>query len=168
MRETVGSLRVYFLLVGGVGVFYGLQNLVMTPLGIGTLFVLVGIVLSAAYGYVGFRLEQLIVSAPSLPQRVVFASIAVAALSILVTVVSAPSAEVLTIPALLTVGEIAIGLYLVANVRRLSSQAVASLAEMAAPAWYPDPLGKHELRYWDGIVWTPHVSDAGMQSVDEP
>lgn len=32
--------------------------------------------------------------------------------------------------------------------------------------WYPDPSGKHELRYWDGTRWTDHVSDHGRQSVD--
>ena len=38
-----------------------------------------------------------------------------------------------------------------------------------APAsWYPDPLGRHELRYWDGKQWTEHVSSHGRQSVDPP
>jgi len=38
-----------------------------------------------------------------------------------------------------------------------------------APAsWYPDPLGRHELRYWDGSQWTEHVSSHGRQSVDPP
>lgn len=31
--------------------------------------------------------------------------------------------------------------------------------------WYPDPLGRHELRYWDGAQWTEHVSSQGQQSV---
>jgi len=34
--------------------------------------------------------------------------------------------------------------------------------------WYPDPLGRHELRYWDGGQWTEHVSSHGRQSVDPP
>jgi uncharacterized protein YxjI len=39
----------------------------------------------------------------------------------------------------------------------------------AAPAgWHPDPLGRHELRYWDGTQWTEHVSSHGRQSVDPP
>jgi hypothetical protein len=29
--------------------------------------------------------------------------------------------------------------------------------------WAPDPLGRHELRYFDGKQWTAHVSDAGVQ-----
>jgi uncharacterized protein YxjI len=37
-----------------------------------------------------------------------------------------------------------------------------------APDWYPDPSGRHELRYHDGSTWTEHVSDHGRQSVDAP
>jgi len=32
--------------------------------------------------------------------------------------------------------------------------------------WYPDPVGRHELRYWDGTAWTPNVADGGQASVD--
>ena len=34
--------------------------------------------------------------------------------------------------------------------------------------WQADPFGRHELRYFDGTDWTEHVSDAGVQSTDEP
>jgi uncharacterized protein YxjI len=38
-----------------------------------------------------------------------------------------------------------------------------------APAgWHPDPLGRHEHRYWDGTQWTEHVASHGKQSVDPP
>ena len=38
---------------------------------------------------------------------------------------------------------------------------------MLAPAqWAPDPLRRHELRYWDGVAWTDHVWGAGVQAVD--
>ncbi len=38
----------------------------------------------------------------------------------------------------------------------------------ATPAgWFPDPSTRHELRYWDGTVWTSHVSDRGVVVVDE-
>lgn len=33
------------------------------------------------------------------------------------------------------------------------------------PDWYPDPWGRHELRYFDGADWTEHVSSHGRQSV---
>lgn len=35
---------------------------------------------------------------------------------------------------------------------------------MTNAGWHPDPTGQHELRYWDGTVWTEHVSDQGVQS----
>ena len=34
--------------------------------------------------------------------------------------------------------------------------------------WYPDPSGRHQVRYWDGSSWTDHVADSGMQSFDPP
>jgi hypothetical protein len=34
--------------------------------------------------------------------------------------------------------------------------------------WYPDPSGRFELRYWDGVAWTEHVSRGGQQSTDPP
>ncbi|MEP6298430.1 MAG: DUF2510 domain-containing protein, partial [Ilumatobacter sp.] len=38
---------------------------------------------------------------------------------------------------------------------------------MTHPAdWYPDPGGRHEVRYWDGDQWTDHVTDNGVQTVD--
>lgn len=32
--------------------------------------------------------------------------------------------------------------------------------------WHPDPMGRHQLRYWDGNAWTDHVSDNGIQGTD--
>lgn len=37
----------------------------------------------------------------------------------------------------------------------------AAGADPAPPSWYPDPLGKHQYRYWDGAGWTDHVADNG-------
>ena len=36
------------------------------------------------------------------------------------------------------------------------------------PDWYPDPYGRHEMRYFDGAQWTEHVTSNGKQSVDAP
>ena len=33
-------------------------------------------------------------------------------------------------------------------------------------AWYADPLGRHQYRYWDGASWTHHVADDGKTSLD--
>jgi len=32
--------------------------------------------------------------------------------------------------------------------------------------WYPDPVGRHQYRYWDGSAWTAHAADSGKTSVD--
>jgi len=32
--------------------------------------------------------------------------------------------------------------------------------------WYADPMGRHQLRYWDGTAWTEHVTTNGVQTVD--
>lgn len=34
-------------------------------------------------------------------------------------------------------------------------------------AWHPDPMGRHELRFWDGTRWTPYVIDSGVRGHDE-
>ena len=34
--------------------------------------------------------------------------------------------------------------------------------------WAADPYGRHQLRYWNGTVWTAQVSDTGVRKVDQP
>jgi uncharacterized protein YxjI len=34
--------------------------------------------------------------------------------------------------------------------------------------WYPDPFGRHEMRYYGNGLWTEHVSSHGRQAVDPP
>jgi uncharacterized protein YxjI len=42
-------------------------------------------------------------------------------------------------------------------------------APSASPAgWFADPLGRHELRYYDGAQWTEHVSSNGRTAIDAP
>jgi uncharacterized protein YxjI len=40
------------------------------------------------------------------------------------------------------------------------------VSDSSPAAWHPDPLGRHELRYWDGTSWTEHVSNAGVTATD--
>lgn len=45
----------------------------------------------------------------------------------------------------------------------------ATVAITHTPAgWYPDPSGRFEMRYWDGLAWTEHVSRQGQQYTDPP
>lgn len=36
------------------------------------------------------------------------------------------------------------------------------------PDWYPDPVKRHQYRYWDGRIWTDHVADNGVVSLESP
>ncbi|MGN6693508.1 MAG: DUF2510 domain-containing protein [Aquihabitans sp.] len=38
--------------------------------------------------------------------------------------------------------------------------------ESYAAAWYPDPDGRHDQRYFDGAVWTERVRTAGVERTD--
>lgn len=43
----------------------------------------------------------------------------------------------------------------------------AAPAAPAVPAgWHPDPMGRHELRWWDSERWSEHVFDSGRPSTD--
>jgi uncharacterized protein YxjI len=41
-------------------------------------------------------------------------------------------------------------------------------APTAPAGWFADPLGRHEMRYYDGMQWTEHVSSHGRTSIDPP
>ena len=39
-------------------------------------------------------------------------------------------------------------------------------APVVAAGWYPDPVQRHELRYWDGTGWSHHVAEHGVAGTD--
>lgn len=43
---------------------------------------------------------------------------------------------------------------------------VDNIGKTAIFGWYPDPLARHEKRYFDGRGWLDLVSDAGVRSSD--
>jgi len=48
-----------------------------------------------------------------------------------------------------------------------TGEAVTTGSPAESPAaWHPDPLVRHELRYWDGRRWTGHVADGGVVATD--
>jgi hypothetical protein len=40
-------------------------------------------------------------------------------------------------------------------------------APVAPAGWHPDPVGRHQYRWFDGSRWTNHVGDDGVASTDE-
>ena len=56
-----------------------------------------------------------------------------------------------------------------ASAAAASAPSNATVAITHTPAgWYPDPSGRFEMRYWDGLAWTEHVSRQGQQYTDPP
>lgn len=37
-----------------------------------------------------------------------------------------------------------------------------------AAAWFGDPFGRHERRWWDGQRWTEKVADENLVGIDPP
>ena len=48
----------------------------------------------------------------------------------------------------------------------VSAPSVATPAASAPPNWFPDPTGRFEYRYWDGMAWTADVATGGMETTD--
>ncbi|WP_101525816.1 phospholipid scramblase-related protein [Nocardioides houyundeii] len=42
------------------------------------------------------------------------------------------------------------------------------MTEPTPADWHPDPFGRYQHRYWDGVEWTHHVSTQGRQEIDPP
>ena len=68
----------------------------------------------------------------------------------------------------------AFGAAMVVNLSRRQETAVSVLGaddtpwagRVSPPAWHPDPTGRFDLRYWDGSLWTEHVTRGGDQATD--
>lgn len=41
-------------------------------------------------------------------------------------------------------------------------------APQTPAGWYADPYRRHQLRWWDGVQWTPQVADDGRHTMEEP
>ncbi|MFM9122216.1 MAG: DUF2510 domain-containing protein, partial [Actinomycetota bacterium] len=56
----------------------------------------------------------------------------------------------------------------VATTGSVASTTPAGVQPTVPAAWYADPSGRYELRYWNGKEWTEHVARAGQQFTDPP
>jgi hypothetical protein len=56
----------------------------------------------------------------------------------------------------------------VASVPAAVSTSSSNGSASVPAAWYADPSGRFELRYWNGKEWTEHVARSGQQFTDPP
>ena len=141
MKETIGSMRVYFFLVGGVTVLIGIASLTADSPNIG---VLVGSLIAAAFGaaffYAGSTLKTAITNAKTNPIRIiVYANMAV---NVLIGLLVLAETQKKHIPAIRMVVAVAIGFYLLANLKRLVKENALSPVELVETA--PPPLPEQQ------------------------
>jgi hypothetical protein len=128
MRETVGSLRAYFILSGVAGVFSALRINLLNAGIIGAVVEVITIAFSLAFVYVGFTLSNLLRSSASRIATLLYASAGWSVFAFLLSVLGGPSAIALftLILSLLIVW------YLLKNVRRLAGEGQAAQSEPPA------------------------------------
>jgi hypothetical protein len=137
MRETVGSLRAYFILSGLAGMYYAVRFLMNAGI-VGMLVELVSIGFGLAFLYVGFALSRLLRSSSSRIIKLlylsacwsVFVSLSSAGWSVYVSrqnILGGLSVDPLNFPFLAL--SLLIVWYLLRNVRRLAGEAQPSPTE---------------------------------------
>ena len=47
-----------------------------------------------------------------------------------------------------------------------AAESAPSASPLPPPHWARDPVGRHQLRWWDGSRWTEYVSNAGAVATD--
>lgn len=128
MRETVRSLRAYFIVIALLSGIPSVLDLSAHPIGLGTIFSLAALGLSVAYLYLGIRLNVLLLKAPGQVTTIVLAggAFVIVALLISVLVGSTPGVIQAVVGLLIT-------WYLYSNVRRLASESSMDAATGAKP-----------------------------------
>jgi hypothetical protein len=58
--------------------------------------------------------------------------------------------------------------YAAATSASVNPQSGATTSPTVPAAWYKDPSGRYEMRYWNGTAWTEHVARGGQQFTDPP
>ena len=129
MRETVGSLRAYFILSGLVSGALNVVALQRSEPAAAKMIAIVGIAFAVAYVYAGVRLRPLIASSPA---RVLWLLIAGGLfLAFLFGIGLLYGAAMAALPKIV-IG-LLITLYLFANVRRLAAESQAGPAAPVLP-----------------------------------
>lgn len=128
-KETVGTLRAYFFIVGVLGGAFNVFALLATPLGVSSVVSLGGLAIAGAFLFLGLRLKELIVTAPKVCEQIVIGAAVVAVVMAITNVLLGAS----PIAGIQTVGWLIIAWYLVTNLRRLSA-AAPSVPAPEAPA----------------------------------
>ena len=123
MRETVGSLKAYFIIVAVLGLIENVGNVgIIAASQINPLFLiisLIGLAFSVAYLYIGIMLRKLLIESPKLVSKVILASMAYLIINcfLLTLLVGLQTSVVI---------QLAIGLlitwYLFSSVKRLSQE----------------------------------------------
>jgi hypothetical protein len=131
MRETVRSLRIYFIVVAVAGGAVNLTALFGSAQILGTLIAMIGVGIASAYFYVGLSLRRLLVRSPGQITAVLIAGGAFLLLLVLLNVLTGMEKGFLV----RAIIGLLITWYLLTNVRRL-------VAESSPPA-PPGPAGSH-------------------------
>lgn len=131
MRETVRSLRAYFIFSGLAGVFFGVSALRANLLGtaIGAIIGLISIGFSLAFVYVGFTLPKLLRVSANRIVMLLYASTAWTVFFFMLSLSGGPSVFGL-VSLVLT---LLILWYLLKNVRRLAAEVQAAPSEAPPP-----------------------------------
>ena len=131
MRETVRSLRAYFIFSGLAGVFFGVSALRANLLGtaIGAIIGLISIGFSLAFVYVGFTLPKLLRVSANRIVMLLYASTAWTVFFFLLSLLGGPSVYGL-VALVLT---LLILWYLLKNVRRLAAEVQTASSEAPPP-----------------------------------
>ena len=58
--------------------------------------------------------------------------------------------------------------YAAAAATGAAAQTASAVTPAVPAAWYKDPSGRYEMRYWNGTAWTEHVARGGQQFTDPP
>jgi hypothetical protein len=129
MRETVGSLRAYFILSGLAGAFIAFRVALLGAGIFGVIVALVSVGFSLAFMYVGFTLPKLLRDSASRIVTLLYASAGWTVFFFLLSLLGGPSTYGL-VSLILT---LLILWYLLKNVQRLAAEAQAAPSEPPLP-----------------------------------